>query len=176
MIIPTVLSGTGAHYTTCGLRHAVHHAVHGSLVRSQAEGETGLETTAPTRGGAHDAAGRRTNRLSRESPETQRRRSAWGRVGGLTTRSRLSGDAMTRAARRGFLVRFERQVDPMGVLTPAERTRRAEAAMRVHMLRLAERSAAARAGRRDRAPRTPEPERLGSMPESTAARDPIHRR
>lgn len=136
-----------------------------------------METAAPRREGAHDVAGRRTYPMNRESPETQQRhRSTWGRVGGLTTRSRLSGDAMTRAARRGFLVRFERQVDPMGVLPPAERTRRAEAAMRVHMLRLAERSAAARASRREGAPRTLEDEGPGSMAGSTAPRDPIHRR
>ncbi|MEI7743078.1 MAG: hypothetical protein WCK58_04915 [Chloroflexota bacterium] len=51
---------------------------------------------------------------------------------------------MTRPARAAFAARFEREVDPGGVLEPAERRRRAEAAMRSHMLRLAARSAAAR--------------------------------
>jgi len=32
---------------TRGLRHAVHRAVHGSLVRRPAQGETGLETLRP---------------------------------------------------------------------------------------------------------------------------------
>lgn len=52
---------------------------------------------------------------------------------------------MTRPARAAFAARFEREVDPGRVLDPAERRRRAEAAMRSHMLRLAARSAAARA-------------------------------
>jgi hypothetical protein len=52
--------------------------------------------------------------------------------------------ARTAPARRAALQRFERQVDPDGQLKPAERTRRAEQAMRAHMARLALRSAQAR--------------------------------
>lgn len=59
---------------------------------------------------------------------------------------------MTRPARTAFAARFEREVDPLGVLAPAERALRAEAAMRAHMLRLAERSADARARRQGRTP------------------------
>jgi hypothetical protein len=51
----------------------------------------------------------------------------------------------TENARRGFLARFERQVDPEGKLPPEERQGRAEHAMRAHMQRLALRSAKARA-------------------------------
>jgi hypothetical protein len=51
----------------------------------------------------------------------------------------------TQPARRGFMARFERQVDPDGTLTPQERQRRAESAMRAHMQRLALKSAKARA-------------------------------
>lgn len=50
----------------------------------------------------------------------------------------------TQPARRGFLARFEREVDPDGSLTPQERQRRAESAMRAHMQRLALKSAKAR--------------------------------
>lgn len=39
----------------------------------------------------------------------------------------------TKAARRGFLARFERQVDPDNLLDPAERHKRAQAAMKRHM-------------------------------------------
>jgi hypothetical protein len=56
--------------------------------------------------------------------------------------------ARTAPARRAALQRFERQVDPDGQLKPAERTRRAEQAMRAHMARLALRSAQARRRRR----------------------------
>jgi hypothetical protein len=58
----------------------------------------------------------------------------YGRLGGLTASAR--GTNTTEAARRAFLARFERQVDPDGTLPPAERSRRAEAAKRAHMTRL----------------------------------------
>jgi hypothetical protein len=45
--------------------------------------------------------------------------------------------AATAPARRGFMARFEKQVDPNGELSDDERARRAELAMRAHMSRLA---------------------------------------
>jgi hypothetical protein len=50
----------------------------------------------------------------------------------------------TRRGREAFLARFERQVDPDGVLSPAERGRRAESAKRAHFTLLAIKSAKAR--------------------------------
>jgi hypothetical protein len=50
----------------------------------------------------------------------------------------------TRPARQKFLQKFEREVDPDGALPPDERRRRAEHALRAYMLRLAQRSVAAR--------------------------------
>lgn len=52
--------------------------------------------------------------------------------------------ARTVAARRGFQRRFENQVDPEGLLDPAERARRAEHLRKAHMLRLSMASAKAR--------------------------------
>jgi hypothetical protein len=52
--------------------------------------------------------------------------------------------ARTQAGRQSFLSRFEREVDPDGTLSPDERRRRAQHALRAHMLRLAKRSAAVR--------------------------------
>jgi hypothetical protein len=52
--------------------------------------------------------------------------------------------ARTAPARRAMLDRFERQVDPDGVLSPAERARRAGHARKVYFTRLALRSAQAR--------------------------------
>ena len=72
-------------------------------------------------------------------------RAAWGRIGGLTTSARLGGVAMTAPARRGFWQRFEREVDPEGRLSQAERSKRARQLMRAHMLRLAKSSAEVRA-------------------------------
>lgn len=50
-------------------------------------------------------------------------------------------------ARRGLIARFEREVDPDFTLSPDERARRAQSAMKAHMSRLAAKSAAARRGR-----------------------------
>ena len=52
--------------------------------------------------------------------------------------------AATAPARRAFLNRFERQVDPDGTLPLAERARRAEHARKAYFLRLAKASAEAR--------------------------------
>jgi hypothetical protein len=62
----------------------------------------------------------------------------------------------TKAARQGFSDRFERMVDPAGELEPEERARRAAAAQKAHMTRLALASAKSRrakASARDRAAR-----------------------
>lgn len=50
--------------------------------------------------------------------------------------------------RKGWRRRFEEQVDPDRQLSEAERTRRAEAAMKAHMAGLALKSSRARAKRR----------------------------
>ena len=54
----------------------------------------------------------------------------------------------TAPARAAFLSRFEREVDPEGLLDPEERARRAEHAKKAYFLRLALASRKARAGRR----------------------------
>lgn len=56
--------------------------------------------------------------------------------------------AATEPARRGLRARFEREVDPDGVLTIAERARRADALFAAHMLRLSRASAVARRSQR----------------------------
>lgn len=59
--------------------------------------------------------------------------------------------ARTDAARAAFFARFEREVDPDGVLGPQERHRRALSARKAYYARLAYRSAQSRARRRGRA-------------------------
>jgi hypothetical protein len=54
----------------------------------------------------------------------------------------------TAPARAAFLSRFEREVDPDGVLDPFERARRAEHAKKAYFLRLALASKKARAKKR----------------------------
>jgi hypothetical protein len=56
--------------------------------------------------------------------------------------------AHTAPARAAFLARFEREVDPDGVLDRRERARRAEHARKAYFLRLALASAHARGARR----------------------------
>jgi hypothetical protein len=54
------------------------------------------------------------------------------------------GGTNTEPARKAFLERFEKEVDPEGKLDPVERTRRAEHARKAYFLRLALKSAKAR--------------------------------
>ena len=78
------------------------------------------------------------------TPKLSRQRAAAGRIGGLVTASRHDSREQTRRASAAFLARFEREVDPDGALPAAERQRRALAARRAHMARLALASARAR--------------------------------
>lgn len=52
--------------------------------------------------------------------------------------------ARTAAARKAFIDKFEREVDPDGTLDPIERAKRAESARKAHYTRLALKSAKAR--------------------------------
>ena len=70
-----------------------------------------------------------------------------GRIGGFARAARYNPEELTGAARRAFLDRFEREVDPQGVLPPEERARRATAARKAYFARLALKSAAARRSR-----------------------------
>ena len=67
-----------------------------------------------------------------------------GRIGGLIAWSRNGADTMLSPALKGFAARFEREVDPAGILPPEERAKRADRARRAWMLQLAARSAAVR--------------------------------
>ena len=58
--------------------------------------------------------------------------------------------ARTANGRRTFLDKFEREVDPEGKLSPAERAKRAEHKRKAHFQRLALKSARARRLRRAR--------------------------
>jgi hypothetical protein len=61
-----------------------------------------------------------------------------GRIGAHTKWANTADrTAATQPARRGFMARFERQVDPDNKLSAAERHRRAESAMRAYMGQLA---------------------------------------
>lgn len=69
------------------------------------------------------------------------------RIAALTRHSRGDTKQATEAARTAFRDRFARAVDPDGKLPPEERAARAQRALRAHMLRLAAKSAEARAKR-----------------------------
>ena len=60
-----------------------------------------------------------------------------GRLGAHVSWAKTSDrPARTLPARRAFLARFEREVDPQGELSPAERAARAENALKAHMARM----------------------------------------
>lgn len=67
-----------------------------------------------------------------------------GRIGAYRLHAMYRADETTRAARAAFLSRFEAEVDPEGVLEPADRAARAAAARKAHMLRLSLKSARVR--------------------------------
>lgn len=78
---------------------------------------------------------------------TPEQRKLRARIGAYAQHAKYDTRETTAAARRAFLDRFERQVDPEGILAVAERQRRAEAARRAHFMALALRSAQRRARR-----------------------------
>jgi hypothetical protein len=76
-----------------------------------------------------------------ESPD----RSVYGRIGAYSLWAKCTDpSAQTASARKAFLNRFEREVDPDGLLSTPERARRAEYARKAYFHRLALRSAQAR--------------------------------
>jgi len=71
-------------------------------------------------------------------------RSVSARVGAFALHARFDSRQLTASGRRAFLSRFEREVDPEGVLPVAERGRRAESARSAYFTSLALKSAKAR--------------------------------
>ena len=69
-----------------------------------------------------------------------------GRIGGLTRASKpdYDGHEATAPAFKGLLAKFLREADPEGKLPEAERQQKADRLLHIHMIRLAEKSAAAR--------------------------------
>ena len=75
---------------------------------------------------------------------TASQRALRARKAGLTTHARHDSKEIAARARKGFLARFEREVDPDCTLLPEERERRAKLARRAHMAGLALKSSQAR--------------------------------
>jgi hypothetical protein len=72
-----------------------------------------------------------------------------GRIGAYKLHSMYDPKKTTAKARESFLARFEREVDPEGILPEGERLRRAEAAKRAYFAQLAYKSAKARRTRKN---------------------------
>lgn len=79
---------------------------------------------------------------------TPEQRSMRARIAANARWSREDPGPNTARARAGLLASFEREVDPDGILAPAERARRAECARKAHMIRMAFASSRARSARR----------------------------
>lgn len=77
-------------------------------------------------------------------PLTPAERSLRARLAAHAMHARHDSRVTTAVARKTFLERFEREVDPDGVLAPEERARRAKHAHRAFMASLALKSAKAR--------------------------------
>jgi hypothetical protein len=78
------------------------------------------------------------------SPEE---RSARARLGAYALHAKVDGTAITAAARRALLAKFEHAVDPEGVLPLAERLRRAEFARKAYYAGLSFKSMRVRSAR-----------------------------
>lgn len=85
----------------------------------------------------------------RDSTQSESLVSQRARIGAYALHARYDAAWLTAPARAAFFDKFERQVDPEGLLPPAERARRAEAALKAHMLKMAYASAKARRRRAD---------------------------
>lgn len=72
------------------------------------------------------------------------RQAAWGRIGGLKAWAHNDAETMLGAAWRAAAQRWDREVDPLGVLPADERARRSARARKSAMLKLALRSAEVR--------------------------------
>ena len=77
-------------------------------------------------------------------PRTPEQRALAARIGAHSKWAVTDPIEGTAAARAAFLDRFEREVDPDGVLPPEQRARRAEHARKAYFTRLALASAKAR--------------------------------
>lgn len=78
-------------------------------------------------------------------PASQTELSLIGQIGAHQSwANTIDRAARTAPGRKAALERFERQVDPDGTLSPAERARRAEHARKAYFTRLALKSAQAR--------------------------------
>lgn len=75
---------------------------------------------------------------------TPSERSLRAKLAAHTLHASVDSRAHTEPGRAAFLARFEKQVDPQGVLSPEERSRRAEQAKRAYFARLALKSSKAR--------------------------------
>ena len=76
---------------------------------------------------------------------THAQRVLLGRLGAYTLHSRYDSAELVRPAREASWAKFEREVDPEGLLDPTERARRADMARKAYFTRLALKSAQARA-------------------------------
>lgn len=78
-------------------------------------------------------------------PLTPAEKSLRGQIAAHTSWSRTDDrPARTAKARKAMLDKFEREVDPDGILTPTERAKRAEHARKAYFARLALKSAQVR--------------------------------
>lgn len=83
-------------------------------------------------------------------PMSPQERSLRARQAAHTLHATHDSRELTRPARDTFLAKFERQVDPDGELSEAERQRRAEQARKAYFADLARRSAKVRRQRKSR--------------------------
>lgn len=104
----------------------LQYSGHGGVLDAESSGEAGLAIRIP------------------EPWSTVSFTTTTARAAAFRCHAKVDAKAHTANARAAFLNRFEREVDPDGVLSPAERARRASYARRAYFLDLAAKSARSR--------------------------------
>ena len=105
----------------------------------------------------HEPTGRsKSVSSSGGEPTSQAERSLRARLAAHALHAQRDPRETTANGRAAFLARFDREVDPRGLLEPEERRRRAEQARRAYFTRLALASAKARQAKRTAGAKRPE--------------------
>jgi hypothetical protein len=82
--------------------------------------------------------------LGEDSLATPEQRRLAARIGGISLHLYGDSDEIAARARHGLDEKFRREIDPEGVLTPAQLDKKLKLARRLHFTRLAKKSADAR--------------------------------
>ena len=107
------------------------------------------KAAAATMPSSQEPGGWLRNQQKSNTAKVHNERSVIARIGAHALHSKYDSREVTKAAREKFLDRFERQVDPEGVLDPVERARRVKHAKTAYFTDMGRRSGRSRRKKQD---------------------------